>query len=674
MARDFRTEVIAAHFRYGTTAEPLRIRAYAQLVLKALFLVGDEPQSLSDIRHSVVNLTGGASPSEEDLLSALRLLRERNQLRDRNGRYLLKSAPRRELDEQLSLRRRRIASVVERHFPTTGTGDAITAWFDRMCTLFMVRHSHRWVASLTRGAALPPVDGTPLETEAMTVAEVLGVDADPRQLLSGFERFLRSEDPEDNQHLWSIGMAGFAARLVAAGAGADPITTDELRGRRFLLDTNVLISLALGQDRFAPAWAALGRALKAIDAKVGYIYDTREEYQGVVDSWGSDVLKAIETKGAEVVRGAHDPYIVAAVSRGCVIGSHYQTFFDELREPATSIGDEIQIEFWDDPEVAEAARAGRENNARVIAIQNFWKDRRPRPKTRERAQHDSAVTETAKVLTGAGEVTNVLTLDVTMHDLALQWSKPDGEPMWISLDAIVQVLALDQSGPEVDATEFAPLLASLVTHDFEVPQGEYQLEDLRWLDELEQDVTELPAGEVRGMAKEIHRLRLAGRSRTDPELRLGLQRLYQKAKATVAADVSEARKREAKVLDDLDDERKARIRDRAVFVDDEVRRLRRSAKVRWWVEGAVWVLLFIILGVVGAGLIRSLIEPGDLRGVLELGAVVLTPALGSLSLIFSRVIPGYKRDMSTLRERAEANVGNRLRVGRADESAGHDFT
>ncbi len=72
-----REEVLAAHLRYGSVAEPLRTRAYAQLAAKALLLSGAGASlSVDRVRRSISELVGGASPTSQEVDEALKILQQ----------------------------------------------------------------------------------------------------------------------------------------------------------------------------------------------------------------------------------------------------------------------------------------------------------------------------------------------------------------------------------------------------------------------------------------------------------------------------------------------------------------------------------------------------------------------------------------------------------------------
>lgn len=476
------------------------------------------------------------------------------------------------------------------------------------------------------------------------------------ELAEGFSRFVRSEDAEDNEHLWSLGLATFAARLVSAGLASDPISTRELRDSLVLVDTNVLLAIALDEERRSRSFSALAKALQLIGAELHFLYETKREYEDVTGAWREQVLRSIEKHGVDVVEQSDDNFIQAAVRQGCKSPEDYDRFFRELLNMPNSLGSGVEMSLLDDAAIAEAAAAGEADVNLVTEIQNHWNERRSRPKSRARALHDSALTAAARRLVQDGRRAWVLTFDMTMHDLALRWAGPAGTPLWVSLDVLLQVLAVDQDGTQMEAIEFGPLLSLLITQEVVSQRGQFTLDDIRWLDELLQDVSGLSSEEVRNLAQTIHKERLAGAGRESPELRLTLERIYQHARSGLAQDIVEARRQVAEERGRADAEHAARVRAEQLAGSEIETKLRRRAKRRAVVEGIAWLVVAGVLATIASILWRSLSKDVKGRELVGLALQLGSPVLATLALVWKRVLPNYRNALGLIREQVEREL------------------
>ena len=655
-----REEVLAAYLRYGSVAEPLRARAYAQLAAKVFMLAGPNARlSVDRIRHSISDLVGGGIPTGAEVDEALKILEQRGMVEPSRRKWKLKRKGRGELEDQVTRRRQRLSSIIERHFPADAGRPRLAECFDSTCVTFFEAYGDRWVAAITRKTPVVGLAGPDLGSIVKNAAGKYGLKDRAEELKVGFKRFLDSSLPEDTEHLWSLGMATLASRLICAGIGADPIGTRELRDSDVLLDTNALLAIALEGSRHSAAFQALGEALKAINAKLYYVYPTREEYRQVVSRWSTDTLRVIDRYGPEVVSKSQDPWIRTAVGRYCRDRSDYQRFFEQLLDPPDGIGDQIAIGLLDEPDIASAAANAESDKALVAQIQTHWLERRHRPKPIHIARHDAALTGAARQLLKQGSRAWVLTLDLTMHDLALRWAAPTGTPLWVSLDPLLQILAVDHAGTSIDPTQFGPILARLISNEVEVAQDTYTIEDLRWLDEMHRDVAGLPIDAVEETAREIHRARHEGMRRDSDELRLRVERVYQRTTAQLISDSGEARRQVQEALDARRQSEASRDRVESVARNEVEERLRKKARSRLRARVAMCVLLGVVVAVVALLLFRWAWAGGSrldiLNAVIGLAGLIFPP----VALIWRTVIPKYRAEVSEIPTTARDEVAKR---------------
>lgn len=646
-----REELVAAHLRYGAMAEALRTRAYGQIVAKALFLAGRTTYcSINEIRRSCAQLVEAGIPGRKDIETALTFLDDEDMVQRKQGEYRLRRSIWDDLNDQINQRRTRIRKVYKRHFPGQISFDDFRDWFDDATVEFFSRYGDKWVASVARQA------GT-LNTKDVELSRFLGpiidrhdLGAHRQELVHGFRRWVQSENPADNEHLWSLGLAMFAARLVASGVASDPISTSELRDSTVLIDTNVLLVMTLEASRHADAIAALGQALKAIGCNLAYIDETKEEYQGVISGWRTDTIRSLEKYGHRVVSNSDDAYIQTAVQRQCYLPSHYDRFFAQISEPPTSVDGSVPVEFMENEQVAEWARNGANDSERVRQIQAFWRESRNRPKKKEVAQHDAALTEVGFRL--REEDTGgcwILTLDRTMQELALRWCGPEGLPLWLSLDALLQILAVEHQGTESEAVEFAPILSQLIANEIEVQNDTYKVDDLRWLDEIETEVGTLPEDRVEEMARKIRKARLGGAERDDSELRLEVGRIAQRAR-------TEAEKEAQRAAERVEQERRRADDYRDQLVSERAEKYKGMARRRAVIRGIIWLLATAAFGVVAGWAFvtsyKGLPRPDLIQLALSLGTPVLATGAG----IWRNVLPRYRTELERARKRAEREV------------------
>ena len=666
-----REELLAAHLQYGHPAESLRVRALGQLVNKVLFLQRPETALKTErVRDEIKRLLGGKTrPRNADVLAALALMEARGIVytNEPRSKWRLAPAAREEFTKQLSRRRDAIRDILTSHFPTDIPQAALAQWFDSACTAFFTAYGDRWVASVTRQEPILGNGAVRIDKILDALTTPAGLNVPAGDLTAGFRRFVQSDHPRDTAHKWNIGMTMFASRLVWAGIAADPLTTRELSDSSVFLDTNALIAIALEGSRHAASFQALADALKAINVTLVYTHATREEYRHVVSCWREEAIGHLSRYGYSVLARSKNAHIQTAIGRRCQTDDDFERFYGEIADPPTQLGN-LPISLRDDGETASYSRDGAADMALVQEIQKYWLTKRHRRKGDISAQHDAALTNVIRCMRKAGEKAWAITLDLTMHSLAVQWSGPRGTPSWMSLDPLLQVLAVEQAGTDAEASQFGPLLSLLIANDVQVAETEYTVEDLSWLDDLHRDVAGLPPELITEMAEEIHAARLAGHNRDDPELRLVLERIYQRGKKELLAGISDADVRVARAhnkaavaAEERDKARAESTRALEIAMRERERRLRARAVAVLIGEIALGLTATVGGGVLASILIFSQLNIEDLRDVIErvlTFGIIATPGYRYLR---SYAIPRYQKAVSSARDRAKELVQQELR-------------
>ncbi len=641
-------DLVAINLRYDAGAEALHVRAVAQLVAKVLFSggkgVSKTAKDLSKEGASVLSVRKIAVPVVE---TALAFLRGRGLAREYKGRWQLTDDGHAAIESDVLRADKRLAGVLQRHFPKRIDGVKVRSWFRDACIAFYGEYGSQWAASLGRKGGAGPITAATLEGILKGATKRSGLQSEGDALTTGFRSFLASEQHDDIEHNWSLCQAMLAAKLVAANIGPDPITARDFRDSIVLLDTNVLIVTALERHRLAKPLIELAKALNQIGVRLGLIHRTRDEYVGVVVHIKDEAMRLVSRLPMPVIRGARDPFIETALQRYCSSPEDFERFFDEIVDPPTSIDDTAPIELLDDPETAAFAEKGATDEALKHQIEQVWATLRPRRrKTSHAIQHDASLTAVAEELRKRGRRCWILTLDRTMHEHSLRRVGPHEPPMWVSLDALIQVLAVDSTGPSVEPADFAPLMATIINHQCEPALGTYTSEDLGILLDVEDRCADLPVEKVKEIAVMVARSRLSGSQKDDPELQLQVRRAFQRGKMALEQQLQETGAALRAKGQELERETKRRVSAETVFVGDKAKSLKTRAKRKALLYAFGLLGIAIVLGV-GALLATKALVPGRVNStfvqtLLAIGA----PAIGAFVGIFKWVLPRLRRELS----------------------------
>ncbi|MDI6766064.1 MAG: hypothetical protein QME52_04490, partial [Bacteroidota bacterium] len=460
-------ELIALHLRYGQGAEPLRVRAYAQIVAKVLYTNAENDNTLQSISKDVANALECPGVSRKQIAQALHFLAEHDHARESRSNWSLTDKGRETIDSDLTRAAARITSVLQRHFSQRIDPTILRIWFTEACIAFFHGFGDRWASSICRGAPLKTSINVQFEDLLKPSLKNHKLESEAEDLIRSFRLFVTSAVPEDAEQLWSVGQAMFAARLVAANISGDPITLREIQGSTILLDTNVLLVAALEKHRLADSLSALGRAFNQLGIRLKFLNISRDEYIKIVDYNYRTTLAVVSKYGREILDKSYNNFLSTALARGCTEQDHFETFFGTIKDPPYSIDDSQAISVLDYPELEESVKSGIKDEQLKQKIAEAWSNARLRTKKPKTVEHDAALIHAGRFLRAQKERCWVLTLDRTLHEYDLRHTHHKEYPLLLSFDVLIQILGLEEAGPGFDPTIFAPIMSSIIAYQLE---------------------------------------------------------------------------------------------------------------------------------------------------------------------------------------------------------------
>ncbi len=529
MQENIYRKLVTINLRYGTTAKSLKVLAFANLSVKALFLSRDF-KTTKDIAKEVARLIGVRAVSEDLIKSGLEELKDDKKVILQNNKWGLNNKTREEVNRETSSSNKELVSVMNRHFPRNIESNELKLWFNDALVDFFDYNGDEWVQSICKGSQVFPKKMKTLDELLNRSIKVHCLEKNSCELKNSFRGFLVSTHKNDQIFLTNIGFAMFSARLVAADIGADPITLEELKNTTFLVDTNFLFALHLDSHRFASSLQALGQALKVIGAKMQYIYETKQEYGRVLIGRRTETLKLLEVYPSESVTGADDDFISSALARGCKKVEDFERFFASIAQLPKEISGGPKLTLLDDEQILEETDKARKDTALKDSIQKwrsklgpFWKH----PKTKSALEHDAALIYVAEFENKSGNKVLILTLDRSLQACSAERVGKHEIPRAIYLEGLIQILAANNAGPEFDATNFAPLMSNILLKRCVPPDTTYSTQDLYWLYGIQKNVAQFNSDKIRTIVLEVKKARLAGKKADNKKLQRTVNRLYQ---------------------------------------------------------------------------------------------------------------------------------------------------
>jgi len=307
-----------------------------------------------------------------------------------------------------------------------------------------------------------------------------------------------------------------------------------------------------------PFIGSLEDALKTIKSQLIYLYTTKEEYGRALTGKRNIVLHLVDNFPNEIINNANDDFIATAKSRKCTLREDYERFFDSLLTIAGSLpnGYGISLEDYSD---LEKVRKSAEKDAKLkeqirqyaLRVRPKWKD----SKSEAALNHDATLLCAVDFVKSKNEKCWVLTLDRSLQMCAIGRAGPHGLSGALSISALIEILALNNAGPEFNTTDFAPLLSKLILNECIPPINTYVIQDLILLYKINQKAGELPAEYVKAMIREVIKSRMHGGSSDSAALALKIFRMFQEDLVNINQNIEDAKK-QAKTSEDVAKEEK----------------------------------------------------------------------------------------------------------------------
>lgn len=588
-------DLVTVNLKYGSSAKPLKSLAFAQLSAKALFL-SKTPLPIDVVGNTVAGMIGVKKVSTELVESGLTHLEEIGKVRQRDSQWILSHDATKEIGRSIAAANDHVATILKKHFPASMDRKILRKWFLEASAQLFGHFGDEWVSELSKGGSGGGrlLKGRTLDDLLLPTIRQFHLEGAQGLLIEGVVRFLSSQDNSDQQYLMLISQAMFSARLVAADVGVDPITLQELKDSTFILDTNVIFAIVLEGGRLAAAIQSLEGALRIINATLVYLHATKEEYERALGARREQVLHLLEIYPDEILRDLNDDMLVTARGRACSSRGDYETSFTAIAAIPNSLPGGYAIRLEDDAKIEVVREAAEKDNRLKKRIQEFsarYRSQWRGPKKEMALNHDAILFHVTRFIRQEGNKCWIISLDRSLQRCGLEQVGPHGAPELISVSALIEMLAVNNAGPDLDATQFAPLLSRMIMNECIPPPDTYISQDLVILHKINEKAAELPPEEIRKLAMEVMRARCEGRGPDDTKLALTVNRMYQDSVKHVTLELEETRRRAKHAEEEADRERTKRRTREEELVATKAKGIRIGAL--WKLVGQIffWMLI-----------------------------------------------------------------------------------
>jgi hypothetical protein len=274
---------------------------------------------------------------------------------------------------------------------------------------------------------------------------------------------------------------------------------------------------------------------------VFYLDATENEYLHTVGNKKDSILHLIN-KGfdLEVLSQTDEEYIKTALGRNCVNAEDFESFFEDLLCMPTSLDDNGTVpikKYESDSALAAIMDAAKEDERLKEELNTIFKQLTKRDKRTHALIHE------VQVIAGTEEIRKtlkafILSQDTCINEYSRKRPSVNDLTLAIKLETLINLLSVYR--PEtLESDIFSSLFASMLRDGLVPRAGVFQIEDLTLMSEREEQISQLPAGSIVSIAKDICRRRLSGES--EESISLALSRAVQGEKMQVAVELSSAK-------------------------------------------------------------------------------------------------------------------------------------
>lgn len=530
------------YLRLDSTMKSLTKNAISQLLIKILY-ANNKQLSENQVIEEYKKLLN-KKVNEKLVRENLKQLVEDNSIRYQSGYYYLSKSKRDKIDLSYNESENRKIQILETYFkPYFSEDSVITEWLSDATQMFFRLYSSEWIADICyrqKTTAVLNIKETILKTiEEQTLKNKRIEIEDRKSLVQKFINLLISNDVLIASYLWEYGTASFSAQLISNSIGMDELSLETFKDSRCIIDTNVLMNIGLEGSIFNKAFTSLEEVFQSLNIKVGILFITREEYKRTIAKKRDEILNLVEKYPLAVIKETDDQYIKTAIARQCITVDDFSNFFNTLMDVPEYIEEEVKINlFDDDKEMDKEISLCQNNEQKLNELNSIFKNITGRDKRQQALIHDVGLIAGANYLRAIDKYF-ILSQEVSVNSYAKLKPSVKDLPLSIRLETLINILALDNGGTNVDASDYATLFASMIRKGLAPNRDVFKIEDLSLMLEKNEQIAQLPSDETIKIAKEVNRNRLLGKD--EEKIALEMTRQIQGAKLKIVDDLSETK-------------------------------------------------------------------------------------------------------------------------------------
>lgn len=526
------------HLRLDSTSKSLTKNAISQLIIRILFQ-SDKPLTIGQVGSQVAKFLQ-TTISEERINDGLNKLLEKNEIKFDKEKYDLTKSNRRTLEKRYNESKDRLERIIDNHFsPFNSEKDKVIEWFSDATVEFFTAYSIEWISDLcytkTERLKTKKEDIIAHLTRRTKHNKELH-QLDHTILIQKFiDAIIFKKDTDLDAHLWQYGTSAFAANLLQSSVGADPMSINAFRDSKCILDTNVLMNIGLEASEYHDAIKKLEIVFEKLNITTGYFHITEQEYIKTIANKRKEILRAASRFSHDVIKATDDHFLQSAIKRKCHLIEDFESFCNQISHPPKRLDTTKEIcIFNNNEELDREIELAQNDSDKKDQINTIYKKVTGNDKKEAPLLHDVGIIAGTEYLRRK-EKAFILSQEISVNRYSHSKPVKDDLPIAIKLETLINMLAIDNGGTDVNPLDFSTLFANMIRFDLHPDKNTFQIADLSKLLDTELQIEQLPSDEVIKIAQNLHSNRLKGLP--EDEIGLALNREFQDVKLKFIKDL-----------------------------------------------------------------------------------------------------------------------------------------
>lgn len=523
------------YVRLDSNADSLTANAIGQILVKIVYS-GNGRITKNEIFGAYASLNETKKINEEEIGKILDSL-VGSEIQKRGGCYYLSNSKLKKIQKAEKESKVRRTEILSQYFSKLHSEkEAVSEWLQDITIHFFMFFSDEWISDLVTGHHAVTHSESSIKDLVMkrTINNKKIDKRDWETLPKRFFEFVNDNKTIVDDYLWEYGTSAFAAKLIKNKYGVNAITLEAFKNSRCILDTNILLFIAL-DSHYRDGIVALEKVFADLNIEVGYLYITKKEYQDKVLGQKRITKHNLEKYGYEIASIPNDDFTTCAKELKCKTEEDFDRFFDEKYEIPAYLHDVWPIKLFDNNQelvaIIDEAQADENKKNELNKLYRNIKGRDKRPNA---LLHDIGLLEGVEHLRKSSKHF-IISEETCINAFSKQRPTVENLPLAIRISTLINVLAVNNGGETFDATNYVPLFANIIRSGLIPSVKTFGQEELYDLYDMDEQIAQLPEAEVKDIVLQMHDLMMQGIE--EKELRRTLKTLITKGKIKVVSDL-----------------------------------------------------------------------------------------------------------------------------------------